>query len=616
ITGVIEDQVHNSHLKFNILASFSSLIEQEAYRNLVTTFYAFVTYNYLKLDKSADLAQVQEKIDGVVEKNMGEGMKESGSHFELYLQPVTDIHLNSDLVHELEPNGSRSSVFIFSAISMLILLIACVNFINLTTARSSSRLKEIGIRQITGAGKGRLFRQFILESVFFSLFSIFLAAILTELARPWFYNFSGINPQALPFSGAEYSLLLLGLGITIGLISGFYPAFHISRLQWLVKGTIRRRPMKKILRNVLVVLQLGITLFLVFNTLLVYKQLQLINTTDIGINKDDLLILPMRSPTMYNQYEFLKNEMISLPSVKQVTASSSFLGNFQQRRGFFVEGFDRNDMWMLHYVNVDPSYLEVMETGIILGRNFRQGSLADSNAVIINASMMKQAGWENPIGKKITKTSGGKEIENIVIGMVDDFNYTSVHSKVESLLIFNNVQNARYLGLRLSGGGGLDEIEEKWTVMYPEYPFDYFFQEDFYDDLYREDQRMGSLFIYFTILAILISVLGLFGLVLFTSSRRNKEIGIRKVMGGEGSRLVFMLLKEYPVLLLIASVFALPASWYFANRWLENFALKTDISLWIYIISVLLVLFICLGTIILQTLRTARSNPVDALRYE
>jgi len=201
--------------------------------------------------------------------------------------------------------------------------------------------------------------------------------------------------------------------------------------------------------------------------------------------------------------------------------------------------------------------------------------------------------------------------------VVDDFNYASVHSSVESLLIFNNVQAARYLGIRLIGDkSSLDAIAEKWGSLYPEYPFDFFFQEDFYDDLYKEDQRMGSLFVYFSILAILISVLGLFGLVLFTSSQRAKEIGIRKVMGGETSLLLMLLLKEYPVLILAASLVSLPASWYFARKWLENFALKTEISAWIYIVSVLLVMLVCLGTILIQTLKTAKSNPVNSLRYE
>ncbi|MFC2115595.1 ABC transporter permease [Bacteroidota bacterium] len=621
VTGIIEDPVLNSHMKVDILASYSSLLEQDAYKNLLTTFYAFVTYNYIKLKDSAKPSEVEKKIAEVLEKHMGEGMRESGSRFEIFLQPVLDIHLNSNLVHELQTNGNRTSVYIFSAISLLILLIACVNFVNLTTARSASRVHEIGIRQVNGAGKSSLFSQFMLESIFFAVCSVLLAGILIGVTLAWFYNFSGINPASIQYSKPEFIALLLLLGVSIGVFAGLYPSVYLSRSRpfWMLKGATHNKSLRIVFRNSLVVVQLAITLFLVFNTILIYKQLQLISETGIGINKDELLVIPMRSSKMYDQYEVLKHEMLLLPGVKKVTASSVFLGNFQQRRGFYVEGFDRNDMWMLHYLWIDPDYTDVMETGLILGRGFRAGSRADSNAVIINAAMMKQAEWENPIGKKVTMQEGGILHEYTVIGVVDDFNYASIHNKVESLLIFNDVHKCRYLGVRVHGGESsaiVKSIGDKWNSLYPEYPFDYFFQEDFYDDLYREDQKMGKLFIYFTILAILISVLGLFGLVLFSSSRRTREVGIRKAMGGDASAIVFLLLKEYPLFVLIASLFSLPMSWYFANRWLENFAYKTDISSWIYIFSVVLVLMICTVTILFQTLRTARANPVDALRYE
>jgi putative ABC transport system permease protein len=619
VTGIIEDPVYNSHLNFDILASYKTLLEQENYRNLITTFYAFVTYNYIKLDESAEPEMVKEKIDVVVEKYMGEGMKESGSHFELFLQPVRDIHLDSQLVHELETNGNRSSVNIFSAISLLILFIACVNFINLTTARSAVRSKEIGIRQSSGAGRRNLFHQFIAESVFFALASAMLAGILVEILLPWFHNFTGIHPEASGFSFPVLVVFLLTLGILIGFVSGLYPALVMSGKKPLlrIRGRSGQVSTARLLRNILVVIQLGITLFLVFNTIVIYKQIRLINRVDIGIDKDGLMVIPLRDPSMYGQYEVLKNEMLSLPVVKDVTAFSSFLGDFQQRRGFYVEGYERQDLWMLHHLYAEPEYLEVMGTKIILGRNFRRGSIADSNGVIINRAMMKQAGWDNPIGKKIIMPDRGIEKEFTVIGVVEDFHYASIHNRVESLLVFNNIARIRYLGLRMENEkSSIELVGQRWSGFYPEYPFDYFYQEDFYENLYREDQRMGSLFMYFSVLAILISLLGLFGLILFTSSRRSREIGIRKVSGGTSYTLVMMLLKEYPVLMLAASAISLPLSWYFAQDWLKDFTVKTDISSGIYIISVFLVMIICLGAILFQTLKTARANPVDALRYE
>ncbi len=621
VTGVISDPVHNSHLDIDILASFNTLLEQSVYKNLLTTVFAFVTYNYIKLEPGANLVKVDTMIAEIIEDRMGEGMREYGSHFEMFTQPIRDIHLHSGLVHELSPNGNQASVNIFSAISLLILLIACINFVNLTTARSTARSMEIGIRKSFGASSGNLFTQFIAESVFFALISILLATLFIELILPWFYNFSGINRVMSIRSRFIFYLLLIALSVVTGVSSGIYPAAYLSRIKplWTMKKLIRKSGHRSHFRNILVIVQLAITLFLIFNTVLIYKQLQLIRKTDIGINKDQLLVIPMRSERMYMHFETLKNEMKNIGGVKAVSSSSSYLGNFQGRRGFYVEDFGRNDTWMLHYISVDPDYLEMMDTRLVMGRYFRSGSRADSQAIVINTSMMKQADWEDPLGKKVTMSVRGVEKDFSVIGVVDDFNYASVHTPIESLLIFNNPANSRYLCIRTQGPDQdktLEAISSKWNELYPDFPFDYFFQEEFYDDLYREDQKMGNLFIYFTILAILISVMGLFGLILFTSVKRTREIGIRKAMGAEVRTIVRLLIREYPVWILIASLLALPTSWYFATKWLENFASKTSIDYWIYILSIILVILISLGTIIFQTILTARANPADSLRYE
>ena len=501
---------------------------------------------------------------------------------------------------------------------MLILLVAMVNFVNLTTARSADRSLETGIRRACGASRNILIRQFLLESILFALCGTLLAGILVEILINPFCNFSGIHFPVPGFGRPGRWITLIVVGIFVGIVSGLYPALQLSRLRpaWQLRESVPARPAGPILRNSLVVIQLAITLSLVFNTLLIHKQLALVNRTDPGIAMKDLLIIPLRSREMIKQYDFLKSELKSVPGVRQVTASSSFLGNFQQRREFLLEGFGRHDMWMLHHVSVDPNYLEAMGTGLVMGRNFRTGSRADSTAVIINVAMMEQAGWEQPLGKKITMQSDGEDQEYIVIGLVKDFNFASIHDRVESLLIFDNVRTIRYLGVRISDASALVGIKAKWDRLYPDFPLDYFYQEDYYQNLYRADRKMGSLFIYFTALAILISVLGLFGLVQFTSSRRAREIGIRKVMGGDYPEIVLLLLREYPVMIGIASLLALPPSWYYSRHWLENFAVRTPISSWVYIISVILVSVICLGTVLLQTRRTAGTNPADVLRHE
>jgi putative ABC transport system permease protein len=539
----------------------------------------------------------------------------------MFLQPVRDIHLQSALVHELSPNGNQASVRVFSSISLLILLVACINFINLTTARSTARSMEIGIRKSFGASSKRLFTRFMTESVFFTLISILLAALLIELLLPWFYDFSGVNRAMSIQSRVVFYILLVLLAALTGFLSGIYPAAYLSSIKpgWIMKNLAGRSTHRSHFRNILVIIQLAITLFLIFNTIVIYKQLQLIRKTDIGINKDHLLVIPMRNERMYGHFETLKNEMMGLPGVEGVSATSHYLGDFQGRRGFMVEDFGRNDIWMLHYISVDPDYLEMMDTRMIMGRNFRSGSRADSHAIVINAAMMEQTRWEDPLGKKVTMSERGIEMDYTVIGVVDDFNYASVHTPVESLLIFNNPARSRYLCIRIGGTEPekiVESITGKWNELFPDFPFDYFFQEDFYDDLYREDQKMGSLFIYFTLLAILISVMGLFGLILFASARRTREIGIRKAMGAKVPAIIRLLIRNYLLWILMASFLALPAAWYFATKWLENFASRTTIDYWIYLFSVILVTGISLGTIIFQTLRAARANPADSLRYE
>jgi len=271
VTGVIADPVYNSHLKIDILASFNSLLEQPVYRNLLTNLYAFVTYNYIKMAPGTNQAEVDTMIADLMEEHMGEGMRESGSHFEIFLQPVRDIHLNSKLVHELEPNGNKSSVYIFSAVSLLILLIACINFVNLTTARSTARSMEIGIRKAFGGSSGNLFIQFISESVFFAMVSIVLAIFFIELILPWFYNFSGVSPIMSIHSRLVFYPLLIALAIITGFISGIYPAAYLSRIKpvWIMKGLRRKLTHRSHLRNVLVIAQLAITLFLIFDFLII-----------------------------------------------------------------------------------------------------------------------------------------------------------------------------------------------------------------------------------------------------------------------------------------------------------------------------------------------------------
>jgi len=621
VMGVIKKPEARSHLNFDFIGSYSSLLKQPVYDNLLTTFFAFVTYNYITIDETADPSYVETKIASVLKKHMGEGMEDTGSSFDIFLQPVKDIHLRSHLTHELESNGSISQVYIFSGISLLILLVACINFINLTTARSLERAKEVGIKKTYGAGKINLVIQFLTESFLITIIALILAIFLAEVILPAFYRFSGIELPRNIFQ-IKYSILFLaGIVLVVSILAGMYPALYLTRFQPIrtLKGIVSAGIQRSSLRNGMVIFQLIISVFLVFNTFIIQRQHSFIQSRDLGVNKDNLIVVPLRNSSMIEKQDVLKNELGQIMDIRDVTFFSGYLGNFQQRRGFFIEDYGTNDMWMLHYIQVDHNYIEMMGIQLLSGRSFRADSKADSSAVIINKAMMEQTGWEDPIGKTIRIPVAGAEKSYQVIGVVNNFNYTSLHDQVESLLIFYDAQAIRYLGIRYAPsqqGEVVASTSKIWQKLFPNYPFDYFFQEIYHADLYKADIKMKGLFVFFTILSIVIATLGLLGLVIFTMNRRVKEIGIRKAIGASNSRIIWILLREYFWYGVIATCISLPFSWFFAHRWLQSFAYKATIPWWIFLLSMSIILIVTLMTVLYQTLRSARANPVEALRYE
>ena len=342
------------------------------------------------------------------------------------------------------------------------------------------------------------------------------------------------------------------------------------------------------------------------------------NNKDIGIEKENLIVIPVRGKTT-RQYETIKEELKTIPGIEDISASSAYLGNFQQRRGYFIEGFSRNDMWMILNLQVDYNYLEMMNVDFMDGRNFLDQSIADSNSVIINEALVKKADWKEPLGKYVYMPATGKEIKYKVIGVVNNFNYASLHEDVKPILITINPDNFRYISVKINPSDEkeiLAKITAKWDEMFPNNPFDYFFQEDKVDELYGSEIKMGQLFIYFTFLAIFIASLGVFGVVLFGTGQRKKEIGIRKVFGESVPGILRLLLKDFIVWILLACIIAWPLSWIFANNWLMNFEYKTELRWWIFLVSGLIGLLINIITISYQALVAARAKPTDSLRYE
>jgi len=623
VTAIIKDPVEKSHLNFDILVSFSTLYQNERFRNLLENLFAYMSLSYLQVHPDANVADLETKIAGVVDKHMGERLASYGGKYEVFLQPVTSIYLHSDILHEMRASSDVSLVYIFTAVAILILIIACINFINLSTAKSAKRSLEVGVRKVFGANIGSLFRQFISESVLIVIISFILAIILFNIALPGFNELSGNNFSASVLFESKSLLFLLIVIVFVGFLAGSYPALFLARFKpiTVLKGIFYSGGKKPFFRNLMVIVQFVISVFLVAGTLLIYRQLDYIQNKDLGIDKENVVVVALRNRSMIDHYKTLKSEMQYIPGVLDATGSSAYLGNFQQRMGFFPEGGDINNMVLTLYMQVDQNYLEVFNANIVNGRNFFEGSIVDSNAIIINKTYADELGWENPLGKNIfipgDETTADYPLE--IVGVVDDFNYASLHEEVKPLIIMNDSERVRYLSLKINPKNHqqvLELITAKWEEHYPDYPFEYFMQKAKYDNMYVSDVNMGRLFIYFTILAIFIAALGLFGLSSFTAEQRTKEIGIRKVLGSSVSQILILISKEFSKLVIITIIVAIPVSWFGMDKWLQNFAFQTNISWWIFIVSGIVAILITYLTIIFQALKASRTNPVEALKYE
>ncbi len=622
VTAVFKDPEKNSHIDFDVFISYVSLFETERGRQLSSSFFAFTTINYIVANPQAKQHEIERKIAEIVEKYMGDAMREHGSTLGIFLQPVRSIHLHSHLLHEFGQSGDINKVYIFSAVAILILFIACINFINLATARSNKRALEVGVRKVFGANKSMLFRQFITESFITAIISIGIAVLLINILLPVYNNLTGNTLDFSALSPLVIGLLFFVLAIGIGLISGSYPALFISSFQPIkvLKGSFFSSKKKSVFLNAMVVLQFVISVFLIISTIVVYRQITFLGNKDLGINPKSILVIPLREAKIRNDYQSIKAEFQNISGVKAVTSSSRALGSFNQRRSFLPEGCLASESRMFMLLNIDPNYLDVMETEIVMGRGFYNNSKADSAKIIINQTLQKELEWDQPIGKYISSfdPADNKETKFKIIGVIKDFNHASLHTKVEPMMLFPSQANY-YLNVKFDQNNQtqvIKNLESKWNEMYPSNPFNYFIQEEKLKELYRTEETMGDLFIYFTGLAIFIALLGLFGLTTFKAEQRTKEVGIRKVMGGSIGKIVKLLTFEFAKLVIIANLIAWPLAFYFAKDWLQNFSYSTSIKWWIFPVAGILSLLLSIIIVGTKAYQSAVKNPVDALKYE
>jgi putative ABC transport system permease protein len=620
ITGIVVNSPENTHLKYDLIASMETLNGWGEMNNWYSTMF----YSYLKLRPNVNVEEFSQQVSNLADKYVGEQLKKWGNTDHYFLQPISSIHLHSHIRYEAEASGNPLYVTIFSFVGIFILLIACLNFMNLSTARSAKRAKEVGIRKVVGARRLQLVYQFLGESILVSLLSLGLAKLIAKLTIPVVTRLTGIALNFGQLLTPGIILSLIGGSILVGLAAGTYPALVLSAFRpvYSLKGILRRDSRGFALRTVLVVFQFVISVILIFGTLVMSNQFEFMKTQHLGFKKEQKLILPLRGGiSIQKNYESVKNHFSKHPSLSDATVSSTVPGRSVSNFGISLVGEEDPKNQSMFHMYFDHDFIPVYEIDMAAGRAFQKEMSTDiSGAFLINEAAVKAFGWSRPeeaLGKRLRTGFGGRV--NPIIGVTKNFHYRGLQSEVEPLVMEFLPEMFRYVTLSIDISNlkeTLAFIESQWKSMYPNNPFENFFLDTEFDQQYRSDEQVGKIFSIFTLLGLFIACLGLLGLSSFTAESRTKEIGIRKVFGASIAGIVIMQSKNFTKWVLLANVIAWPLAYYIMSRWLKNFAYRTDINIMIFVLSGLLVLAIALLTVSFQSIRAARANPVDSLRYE
>ncbi len=629
ITGVMKDLPAQSHFHFNFLRPL-----RDSYRGGADNWFSNNNFNYVLVKPGVTQAFLQKAINATVDKYLGKqlekdmhstlaDMEKSGNYFHYTPMALTDIHLKSAKQYEWEANSSMSYVYIFSLIAIFILLIACVNFMNLSTARSANRAKEVGIRKVAGSLRGQLIVQFLTESVLLSFFSLILAIGVALLLLPLFNQVSGKTMYAGTLFASWLLPFLVVLVLLVGCIAGSYPAFYLSAFQpiQVLKGKARAGFKSSKLRSSLVVFQFSISIILIIGTIVIYNQLHYIQSRQIGYNRDQVLILH-NTYSLDKHANTFREELLKTTGIQSATVSSSLptVDGLDQNGWFRDANLDANKVIILTNFYIDEYYIPALGMQMAAGRNFSKDFASDSTGIILNETAVKLLGFKDPL-QQIIYSSGdnNQPIPYHVVGVVKDFNFSSMHSKVGPV-IMQKGQDIGRVAIRIQGGnniaGIIRQVENKWNSIVPGQPFTYTFMDADFDKTYHAEQRMGKLFISFAVFAVLIASLGLLGLATYAAEQRTKEIGIRKVLGAGVGGIVSLLSKDFARLVLIAALIAFPIAWWMMSKWLEDFAYRINISVWVFIAAGAIAIAVALLTISFQAFKAAFANPVKALRSE
>ena len=631
VTGVFKDLPPNTHLKYDVLISTATLYGRfdGAPQRYKTGWVRKDFYSYIKVRPNTDIAALEAKLPSLLDKYMPELAQRNARHV-LHLQPLNRIHLDSHLADEAELNGDAEPITFLSIIAIFIVVIAWVNYINLATSRSLDRAREVGIRKVLGSLRGQLIRQFLFESIIINLLAVVLALGIVALALPSFYQVSGIPKEVVIWQNGQMWMMLAIVFLVGSFVSGFYPAMVLSSFKPVstLKGKFRNSGAGVFLRKGLVIFQFATSAALIIGTLTVNKQMNYMRSADLGFDMEQTIVVEQAAvadstPGGRNrQINTFQEQLKANPNIKAVASSGMVPGKklrFQaDTRGYYKP---RGEVYPLDIIGGGYELVETLGMDIIAGRNFSREFPSDQDtALLVTRSAVQTLGYESPediIGQTLVLESFGDA--GIVVGVVEDYNHESLRVKAKpSVFVFSPFW-AEYFLIRVeekSVPQALQVVESEWNAVFPGNPFDYFFLDEFFNNQYRSEQQFQSLFSVFSVLAILIGCLGLFGLSAFTAMQKTKEIGIRKVLGASVQGVFYMLSKEFIVLILISNVIAWPIIYFAMDSWLQGFEYRTTIDFLVFALALIVVIIVALITISFQTIKSARLNPVESLRYE
>lgn len=613
VTGIVQDVPDNSHLQFEALMSFSSL------EKMPDTYLGWnggwSYFTYIKLNKAASVSALNAKMKDFTYKHINYLYNDVGANISLSFEPLKNIHLKSEISDDFETAGNLKTIYILLGVALLILVIALINYVNLSTARSMKRAKEVGVRKVLGANRKRIIKQFMGEALVISILSLLIALILVELFQP---EFNSLLQTKLDLFSSHNTILLLGAMFIVFLISvlaGGFPAFYISgfRPARILRGGFSGTTGSANIRKALVFIQFFISAGLIVVTISAFKQISYLQNKSLGFDKEQVLTINLNSENARKKVEILKNELLKLPEVKATSVSSNAVGIGLSGNGYIPEGYETSIM--INVLEIDADFLPLMGIKLVSGRNFNENSKKDKNSYIINQALADKLNWKNPVGKYIERDGKHK-----IIGVVKDFHFRALNAEIDPLIITNNPDSDFYvLSVKLLPGNfnySLQKLQNIWKQVVANEIFDYHFLDEMIEHNYLKEKTQGRAFLYFSIVSIVIASLGLFGLSIFNAEQKIKEISIRKIYGAKVKRLVYMQSLYILKTVIWANLAVYPIIWYLLDKWLQGYAYHITQSLFVYLFGLLISLTIVLLTTIYISIKAANTNPAIALKYE